>query len=152
MTDLLCRKLVQCTIKYRQFTLRIWPSTLTFDLDCRFYIWLLLRIPIYTYILNFSLLRQILSDIAIFDDAFRRGSTYRPVERKPEVVAQIWYQPFRRGSPTGHFGFYLVSLRQILRILRAREISPIYVTYLTFDLDLWPWPEMSLSNIDQGPI
>ena len=40
-------------------------------------------------------------------------------------------------SPTAHFSLYLVTLRQILRILWSCEISSIYVTYLSFDLDLY---------------
>ena len=128
---------VQYDIEYRKFTLRIWPLTVTFDLNQHFYLWLSPRVPIYTYIFNFNLLRHILSDITFFDDAFQLRSTYWLLEQKPEVVAQIWCHPFRRGSPNAHFGFYLVSLQQILKILCFREISSIYVTYSTSDHDLW---------------
>ena len=48
-----------------------------------------------------------------------------------------------RGHFAVHFGFYFISLRPLLKILWYNEILPIYVTYLTFDLDLRPWPEMS---------
>ena len=152
ITDLLCPKHDFSTVKYRQFALRIWPLTLTFDLHHCFDLWLLLQVSIDTYMLSFNLLQQILSVFTIFDNAFRRVSTYRPVARKPEVVAQFGPDRDWRGCPAEHFGSYPISLRQILKILCACEISSFYVTYLTSDLDLWPWPEMSRWKINVGPI
>ena len=73
-----------------------------------------------------------------------RERTYRLIAEKPEVVAQIWPDRDERGLNALHFGFCLSSLQWILRILHALEISSIFDTYLTFDLDLWPLPEMSL--------
>ena len=131
---------------------QISPLALTFDLDHNFHNWFPVIVPLYTYILNFNLLGQILSDVSIFDDAFRLWSTYRPVEQKSEVVHKIWCNPIRRRAPTAHFGLYLVSLRQILKILCFCKISSIYVTYMTFDLALWPWLEISLWKNNQWPI
>ena len=73
-----------------------------------------------------------------------RERTYRLIAEKPEVVAQIWPDRDERGLNALHVGFCLSSLRWILRILHGLEISSIFDTYLTFDLDLWPLPEMSL--------
>ena len=142
-------KLVHSTPKYCQFKLQIWPLTLTCDLDHSFNIRLLLRVPMYTYILNINFLRQILSGIAIFDDMFWLCSTYRPVEQKREVAAQVWHSVFKKGCSTAHFGICFVSLRQIVTFQWYREISSIFETYLTFDIDLWPWPEMWLWYISQ---
>ena len=52
-----------------------------------------------------------------------RFSTYRPVARKPEVVAKICWNTSERGSPAAHFGSHPISLRQIIKISCAREIS-----------------------------
>ena len=54
--------------------------------------------------LSFNLLQQILSVFTIFDNAFRRISTYRPVARKPEVEAQMCWHTSGRGPPAVHFG------------------------------------------------
>ena len=89
----------------------------------------------------------------MWDRSFQwRFSTYRPVAQKPEVVTEIRWNTSEKGPPAAHFGSYLISLRQILKILCFLEISSFYVTYLTSDLDLWPWPEMSRWKINVGPI
>ena len=81
-----------------------------------------------------------------------RISTYWPVAWKPEVVGKFCSNTSERGLPAAHFGSHAISLRQIIKISCAREISSFYVTYLTSDLDLWPWPEMSRWKINVGPI
>ena len=53
---------------------------------------------------KFQLSRQILSDFTIFDNAFRRISTYRPVVREPEVGAQMCWHTSGRGPRAAHFG------------------------------------------------
>ena len=56
--------------------------------------------------------------------------------RIAEVVAEISSNISERGLPAAHFGSHAISLRQIIKISCAREISSFYVTYLTSDLDL----------------
>ena len=65
-----------------------------------------------------------------------RERTYRLIAEKPEVVAQIWPDRDERGLNALHGGLCLSSLRCILTILQALEISSIFDT----SCDLWPWP------------
>ena len=70
---------------------------------------------------------------SMFDDMLRLIGF---VDRKPEVVALICLNTYQTEFSAVHFRLCFISLRQILKILCAREISSFYVTYLTFDLDL----------------
>ena len=120
----------------RQFTLQIWPLTLTFDLDHKLYAWSPLIFPISAYISKFFLLRQKLSDIAFFDDTFRRWTTYRPADIKTKVLFRIWHQLFKRRSSYRTFWFWYG--------LSTTDITDFAILWnivnLRYIFDLWPWP------------
>ena len=131
----------------------LWPVICSEYCDVIYYITTWLHLLHHSIITSLRISYGCVIVSYMWDRSFQwRVSTYRPVARKPEVVAQIRRDTSERGHPAAHFGSHPISLRQILKILCAREISSFYVTYLTFDLDLWPWPEMSRWKINVGPI
>ena len=52
--------------------------------------------------------------------------TFWPVAQKPEVGAQIRCKERKTRAHAAQCGFCFISLRQIIKILRTLEESPIY--------------------------
>ena len=78
-----------------------------------------------------------------------RVSIYRSVAHKTGSRSSHLLSTFRRGGPAAHFFFNFIA--NVTDSVSLWNIV-IYITYLTFDLNLWHSPKMSRWKINLGPI